>query len=153
MSLAISRSAARTDLRGGRRVTGVPTVPVDWLEDKDQWPGRRSFTMVEGERTVGDETTSERCYFISGRAGTIAKRLGHALGSRWGIEDSLHWVLDLAFDEDGSRIRQGDAAKNRSLLSRIALNLVKHETSLKVGVKTKHLRAGRDEQYLLTTSM
>ena len=125
------------------------THDVDWFKDKDQWPGLRSFVMVESQRTVGEKTTRERRYFISSLDGTNAKRCAHAIRSHWGIENSVHWILDVAFDEDRCRVRQGNASENMSLLRRIALNLVKNNKSIKVGVKTKRLRAGWDEQYLL----
>jgi predicted transposase YbfD/YdcC len=67
----------------------------------------------------------------------------------WGIENNLHWVLDVAFREDESRIRGGHAAENMGRLRHIALNLLKQEKSSKVGVKTKRLRAGWDHDYLL----
>ena len=112
-------------------------------------PGLRSFVMVESHRTIGEKTTCERRYFISSLDGTNAQRAAHAIRSHWGIENSVHWILDVAFDEDRCRIRQGHAGENMSLLRRIALNLVKNNKSIKIGVKAKRLRAGWDEQYLL----
>jgi len=125
------------------------THDVDWFKDKDQWPGLRSFVMVESQRTVGEKTTGERRYFISSLDGTNAKRAAHAIRTHWGIENSVHWILDVAFDEDRCRVREGNAAENMSLLRRIALNLLKNNKSIKVGVKSKRLKAGWDEQYLL----
>ncbi len=125
------------------------THEVEWFKEKDQWPGLRSFVMVESQRTVGDKTTCERRYFISSLDGTNAKRAGHAIRSHWGIENSVHWILDVAFDEDRCRVRQANAAQNISLLRRLALNMLKNESTLNVGIKTKRLRAGWDEQYLL----
>jgi predicted transposase YbfD/YdcC len=69
--------------------------------------------------------------------------------SHWQIENALHWVLDIAFREDESRLRKDHAPRNFALLRRLALNLLKHEASLKVGVKAKRLRAGWDAPYLL----
>jgi predicted transposase YbfD/YdcC len=125
------------------------THDVDWFKDKDQWPGLRSFVMVESQRTVGEKTTGERRYFISSLDGTNAKRAAHAIRTHWGIENSVHWILDVAFNEDRCRVREGNAAENMSLLRRIALNLLKNNKSIKVGVKSKRLKAGWDEQYLL----
>jgi len=125
------------------------TGDADWFKDKDRWPGLRSFVMVESRRTLGEKTTCERRYFISSLDGTHAKHAAHAIRSHWGIENSVHWILDVAFDEDRCRVRQDNAAENMSLLRRIALNLLKNNKSIKVGVKTKRLRAGWDEQYLL----
>ena len=125
------------------------THDVDWFKEKDDWPGLRSFVMVESHRTVGEKTTRERCYFISTLDGKNAKRAAHAIRSHWGIENSVHWILDVAFDEDRCRVREDNAAENMSLLRRIALNLLKNNKSIKVGVKSKRLKAGWNEQYLL----
>jgi len=125
------------------------TDDVDWFKGKDRWPVLRSFVMVESQHALGEKTTCERRYFISSLDGKNAKRAAHAIRSHWGIENSVHWILDVAFDEDRCRVRQGNAAKNMSLLRRIALNLLKNHKSIKVGIKTKRLRAGWDEQYLL----
>ena len=71
------------------------THDVDWFKDKYQWPGLRSFVMVESQRTIDEKTTSERRYFICSLEGTNAKRAAHAIRSHWGIENSVHWILDV----------------------------------------------------------
>jgi predicted transposase YbfD/YdcC len=87
-------------------------------------------------------------YYISSVAGP-AKTVLRAVRRHWRIENSLHWVLDIAFREDKSRVRVGHAAKNLSILRRIALNLLKQEKTAKVGIKAKRLMAGWDQAYLL----
>jgi len=124
------------------------TPAVDWYEDRGQWKGLRSFAAVECEREANGKTTLERRYFISSLDGTDAQAVAHVVRSHWGIENKLHWVLDMAFNEDQSRIRKGHGAENVSRLRRMALNLLKQETTNKRGIKTKRLRAGWDEQYL-----
>ena len=126
------------------------TSEVGWFEDRGAWAGLCSFAAVECERTVGDETTCERRYFISSHDGTSAERIATAVRSHWRIENSLHWSLDVGFNEDQSRARNGHAAENLSRLRRIALNLLKAETvHCKLGIKNKRLRAGWDHDYLL----
>jgi len=124
------------------------TPAVDWFEDRDQWKGLKSFAAVECERHVGDKITCERRYFISSLDGTNAASIAQAVRNHWSVENNLHWSLDMSFHEDQSRIRKGHGAENFSRLRRIALNLLKQETTCRRGIKTKRLRAGWDEQYL-----
>ncbi|MFN9174155.1 MAG: ISAs1 family transposase, partial [Synechocystis sp.] len=70
--------------------------------------------------------------------------------SHWGIENQLHWVLDVAFNEDASRIRKDHAPENFALIRHIAVNLLRRETSVKVGLKAKRLKAGWNDDYLST---
>ena len=77
-----------------------------------------------------------------------AELLNKSIRSHWRIENSLHWILDVAFNEDNSRKRSGNAAQNFSVLNRIALNMLKNDTSTKRGIKGKRLKAGWDVRYL-----
>ena len=121
----------------------------EWLRRKVDWKGLRSIAMVESERSVGKEKASqERRYYISSLAAD-AKELNRAIRSHWAIENSLHWVLDIAFGEDDSRIRKDHGPENMATLRHIALNLLKQDKSIKVGIKSKRKNAGWDERYLL----
>ena len=120
-----------------RRVWCTPDI--DWLDSRRLWRHLRSLAMVESHRSVGEETTVERRYFISSLPGTDARQMGRAIRAHWGIETRLHWVLDVAFREDDCRVRQGYAAQNFATIRHIALNLLKREASAKVGVKNKRL--------------
>lgn len=120
---------------------------IDWLEGKADWKELKSIGMVESEREIGDKLTRETRYYISSLPGN-AKLFGDAVRKHWGVENSLHWVLDVVFREDECRIRKGYAAENFAVLRHIALNLVREEKSIKRGVKGKRLKAGWDNDYL-----
>ena len=104
--------------------------------------------MVESERTVGDKSGIHRRFFLT----TVCdvRKFARVVRSHWGIENSLHWVLDVAFDEDGSRARTGNAAENLAIVRQVALNLLKQEKVEKVGIKTKRKMCGWDHDYMLT---
>ena len=121
---------------------------IDWLENKDKWAGLTSIGMVESIREVGDKVTTETRYYINSLSSN-AKRFGRAVRKHWGIENSLHWSLDVTFNEDYARIRVGQGAENFAVLRHIALNLLKNETSHKKGMANKRFRAALDQDYLL----
>jgi len=117
-----------------------------------EWPGLASVAVVESTRQVigsGKPPTTQRRYYISSIEHLNANRVGEAIRGHWGIENSLHWQLDVSFGEDLRRVRKNHAAENFSRLCRIALNLLKNEKTAKIGVKGKRLKAGWDEPYLL----
>lgn len=123
---------------------------VDWFADRAQWAKLNSLVAVDSQRRFPDgRVEQERRYFISSLTGTDARTFGRLIRAHWQIENTLHWSLDVSFGEDASRIRNGYGAENFSRLRRIAFNLLKRETTEKVGIKTKRLRAGWDEDYLL----
>jgi len=125
------------------------TPEVEWFAERGQWKGLRSLARVEARRTVNGKTSREFRYYISTLDGQDPTRMLELARGHWGVENSLHWSLDVSFREDDCRIRQGHAAENFSRLNRIALNLLKAETQQKVGIKTKRLCAGWDHDYLL----
>lgn len=121
---------------------------VRWIQDLKQWPGLSSLVAVESQRIIGDKVSTERRYFISSLSGIDAETIGRMIRSHWGIENKLHWGLDVSFGEDDCRIRKGFGAENVSRLRRIALNLLKQEETAKCGIKAKRNKAGWDEKYL-----
>ncbi len=121
---------------------------VQWMQDRQQWQGLSSLVAVESQRTVGDKTSTERRYFISSLIGIDAKTIGQMIRYHWGVENKLHWSLDVSLGEDNSRIRKGFGAENVSRLRRIALNLLKQDKLTKCGIKIKQHKAGWDEKYL-----
>jgi len=130
------------------------TRDVDWLRERGEWPGLRSVVCMESTRQVpGKAPSTQRRYYITDldhrERGRDAAFFARVIRSHWSIENQLHWHLDVSFDEDGCRVRQGYAAENLSRIRRTALNLLKRDKSLKVGIATKRLRAGWDRDYLL----
>jgi len=125
------------------------TSEVHWLKDIGDWPGLQSVLAVENSRRIGGRVTLERRYFISSLDGDDAPRLAEAVRGHWGVENPLHWVLDVNFNEDQSRVRKGYAAENLSRLRRIALNMLQRENSGKRSIRVKRLKAGWDHDYLL----
>ena len=119
----------------------------------DEWTNVRSIVLVERERTIGDKTSIERCHYIASRLRISAKAALAATRAHWGIENQLHWVLDVAFREDDCRVRAGHAAENFAVIRHIALNLLKAVPGgldgKKLGVKNKRLLAGWHDGYLL----
>jgi predicted transposase YbfD/YdcC len=131
----------------------VVTNDVGWLQEQGQhWAGLQSLVMVESTREIIAGTDirtckTERRYYISSLPAKAAL-LGNTVRAHWGIENSMHWVLDVAFREDDCRIRCGDAAQNFAILRRIALNTLKRDTKTKLGIANKRLKAGWDVAYL-----
>ena len=121
---------------------------LEALRDHAVWPALHSIAMVRAERRIGATTSVETRYYLSSLPGQAAQLLD-AVRSHWGVENGLHWCLDIAFREDESRVRKGEGAQNFAVLRHMALNLLKQEKTAKVGLKAKRLKAGWDEAYLL----
>jgi predicted transposase YbfD/YdcC len=120
---------------------------LTYVDPNGRWAGLRSLAMVAAERRVGDAVSHERRYYISSLPGD-APVLGAAIRRHWGIENELHWVLDVAFGEDQCRARKGFAAQNVARLRRAALTLLRREPTARVGIKAKRLKAGWSDDYL-----
>jgi predicted transposase YbfD/YdcC len=121
---------------------------LDWLEGRAEWEGLRSVVFIESERFIGEALSVETRYYLSSLPND-AKVLNEAVRSHWGVENSLHWVLDMTFHEDRSRIKKENAPENFGLLRRLALCLLKKETTSKRSIKGKRLQAAWDDGYLL----
>jgi predicted transposase YbfD/YdcC len=124
------------------------TSDLDWLEGREAWEGLRSVVFIESERFIGEALSVETRYYLSSLPND-AKLLNQAIRSHWAVENSLHWVLDMTFDEDRSRIKKGNAPENFGLLRRLALCLLKKDTTSKRSIKGKRLKAAWDNGYLL----
>ena len=115
--------------------------------DAKPWDGLNIIAMIESQRTTKNDTSIEYRYYISSIENN-AERLAQAVRVHWGVENSLHWQLDVSFREDESRIRHAHSAENFVIMRHMALNLLKNDKTVKLGVKNKRLRAGWDENYL-----
>jgi predicted transposase YbfD/YdcC len=104
---------------------------------------------VKSRRFLYDKWSQKTRYFISSIKHNDARKYAHYVRAHWGVENNLHWTLDMAFDEDSCRIRKGYADQNMAILRHISLNLLKSETEHKVGIKIKRQMASWDSDYLL----
>ena len=123
------------------------TPDLSGIERPERWRGLKAIGLAEAERHIGTHVSLEQRVFI-GSFDRGAEVFGRAVRDHWGFENSLHWVLDMTFREDESRIRRGVAPQNFAVLRRMALNLLIRETTMKKGVKQKRLKAGWDEDTL-----
>jgi predicted transposase YbfD/YdcC len=118
----------------------------------ERWPGLTTLVMVESTREILDQASMERRYYISSLPGATdddAKRLNRVIRTHWEIENRVHWVLDVAMGEDANRTRSGESAQNLALIRKLALNLLRRETTVPAGIAAKQKRAGWDHNYLL----
>ncbi|WP_035985235.1 ISAs1 family transposase [Leptolyngbya sp. KIOST-1] len=122
---------------------------VEHLINAERWVGLKRVGLVEAERRIlGQPPTIEQRYYLVSFDGDV-QRFAQGVRSHWGIENQLHWVLDVAFHEDASRIRKDHAPANLAVVRHIALNLLRQDTFAKGGIKAKRLQAGWDNDYLI----
>lgn len=141
------------DLGHGRIETRVCNIITDFqlIESVNTWRNLTTVIKIESTRTFKNSdkpTQTATRYYISSLEAS-PEYFQQAIRSHWGVENKLHWTLDVAFSEDASRKRIGNSAQNFSMITKIALNLLKNEKTAKQGVKGKRFKAALDNQYLL----
>lgn len=144
----VSKDHGRIETRRCWTITDESYLLYTRDVDNKPWPGLGCLVKIEAQRTIAGVTSTETRYFISSLKCSAAKMLKH-IRSHWGIENSLHWVLDVAFGEDQSRLRKGNGPENIAVLRHMALSLLQRETSSKGGIHARRLRAAWDTNYLL----
>jgi predicted transposase YbfD/YdcC len=125
------------------------TSDIDWLPQKDEWANLQTIIMIKSHRLIpGKPGSIERRFYISSLPPSAAK-LGAIVRKHWGIENKVHWLLDVAFREDSLKAKVGNIAENTSIIRRIALNLLKRDTTIKAGIEAKRKVAAWDDSYLV----
>jgi predicted transposase YbfD/YdcC len=142
----IDKGHGRIDVRRYRVIADADVLA--WLQDGHKWPGLAAIGMVQAERRIGDKRSQETRYYLLSTP-LKADAFGQAVRSHWGIENRVHWVLDVGFHEDQSRIRAGHAAENFAVLRHLALNLIQHYKTKRLSVRTRRMKAAWDNDYLL----
>ena len=130
-----------------RQFWQVPVAQVFSQKRIKQWAGLRTLVIEESSRSLWNKQTSSRRFFLS----SLNPEFEHfptSIRSHWGIENQLHWCLDVVFAEDDSRLRKDNAPRNMAILRRLALNLLRQNTA-KGSLKMKRYQAGLDNNFLL----
>jgi predicted transposase YbfD/YdcC len=133
--------------RETRQVWVVPVSQLPPLHRQAQWLGLTSVVMVKRTRHLWNKTTLQTQFYLSTLAAD-GEQHSRVIRSHWSVENSLHWVLDVTFNEDASRIRQGYAAENLGLVRRLSINLLQREPS-RQSLKMKRYKAAMDNDFLL----
>ena len=144
--VAVGKDHGRSEVRRCWATDG-PDV-LAWLDPERSWPGLRSVAAVTGERRIGGEVARQTRYHLSSLPADAAA-IADPVRGHWGIENSLHRALDVAFRDDECRVRAGHAAESLAVPRQLALNLLRRERTATGGIKAKRLQAGRNDAYLL----
>jgi predicted transposase YbfD/YdcC len=125
---------------------------IEEITTAERWPDLATSIQIESIRTVKGKTSTEYSYYICSRLGLSAKQALAAARSHWGIENELHWVIDVAFCEDDCRVCPGNVAANFSAVRQLALGLLKKRTEAKCAIKIRRQRAGWETSFCFRSS-
>jgi predicted transposase YbfD/YdcC len=128
------------------RAIGDPEY-LAFIDPDGAWPHLQSVVCIESTRRIGDAVSTEARHYLSSLPAD-AHRLQRVVRSHWGVENRLHWVLDLAFDEDHSRVRADHAPENLAIVRHLALNLLRRDPTRRIGLKNSRFKAALDDAYL-----
>ena len=142
----VNKGHNRIEVRRCWAISGEDSL--QFLHDHHAWPKLRTVIRIDSERHIGQAIARQSRYYISSLPND-AEHLLQVKRSHWAIENGLHWVLDIAFREDDSRVRKGHGARNLALFRHMAVNLLKHEQTAKGGIHNKRMQAAWNERYLL----
>ena len=120
---------------------------LNWLENKKCWMGLNSIGVVVSKRKIGDKTSEERRLYITSLESNV-KKFAQGVRGHWGVENNLHWQLDITFNDDQCRKRAEKSAENCAVVRHIVLNMLKKETSYKGSISRKQFKAALDANYL-----
>lgn len=126
------------------------STDIKWLDQRILWKDLNCIIEIESTRICGEKESSERRYYLSSMSGN-PKEIAHAIRSHWSIENSLHWVLDVTFNEDKSRIRKKNAPENMAIVRHTALNLLRNNGDNKTSLVRRRRRSLYRESYLANT--
>lgn len=132
-----------------RQVWAVPLSAFGGLYQQEQWLGLQTIVMVERVRHLWNKITCEVHFYLSSLPAD-AQHLGRVIRQHWGIENQVHWTLDVTFKEDQCRIRFGHSPRNFSFLRRIALNILNQEKTFQRSLRQKSKRASMNDDYMVT---
>ena len=122
---------------------------TEYLIGANKWSGLKSIGVVESQREMNGKISTEQRYYILSIQSDV-QRFATAVRSHWSIENQLHWILDVGFAEDTAQSCSGYSAENLAVIRHIGINLLSRDKESKVGVKTRRLQAGWDDNYLKT---
>ncbi len=121
---------------------------IEWLQKSHQWPGMSSIVMIESERHLNDGISVEHRFYISSLLDD-AQKFNRVVRLHWGIENQLHWTLDVTFNEDQSRLRTGHGAENFAVIRHVAVSLLSQDKSSRIGIANRRIKAATDQEYRL----